>query len=120
MKRVIGLGYTIIFSWLLANSAIAQQSVPGNTVQAGERLAIDDCAACHMVSSRQPRPPIMQPPAPSFRAIANRPNTTAKSLRAFILTTHTTLQTPPNMPSTLLSDNEATAAVAYILSLKSQ
>ena len=55
---------------------------------------------------------------PSFAAIANRSATTAQSLRKFLLTTHATLKTPSNMPNPQLTDDQATAVVSYILSLK--
>jgi hypothetical protein len=71
-----------------------------------------------VVSPTEAAEPKLQPPAPSFVAIANRPGTTETSLHTFLLTTHETLKTPPNMPSMLLSDDEATAVTSYILSLK--
>jgi mono/diheme cytochrome c family protein len=110
----------IALACLLGTEARAQDSAASADLRDGRSLALNVCAACHVVSSEQPRPPVLQPPAPSFREIAARPGVTAKSLGTFLLTTHKTLKTPPNMPSMLLSDDEATSVVTYILSLKKQ
>jgi mono/diheme cytochrome c family protein len=120
MRRFTRLAFLIAFAGLLASPARAQTSAGGGDVQAGQRLAADVCSNCHMVSLAQAAQPKLRPPAPSFIAIANRPGVTAASLRAFLLTTHKTMRTPPNMPSMLLSDDEAASAAAYILSLRTQ
>jgi mono/diheme cytochrome c family protein len=105
----------------LSLGILPEADPPASTsVQAGKTLALNVCSACHVVSPAEAAQPKLQPPAPSFPDIANRPGTTAESLRAFLLTTHATLKTPPNMPGMLLSDDEATAAANYILSLKTQ
>ena len=88
--------------------------------QAGRQLALGVCASCHVVSADQAAPPKMKPPAPSFRQIAIRPGVTVKSIRHFLLTTHKTLRTPPEMPSLLLTDEEASAAAEYIVSLRNR
>ena len=51
--------------------------------------------------------------------IANRRDTTAASLRSFLLTTHATLAEPANMPNPQLTDDQVTQLVSYILSLRS-
>jgi hypothetical protein len=50
--------------------------------------------------------------APTFRAIATRPSTTAASLDRYLSVEHTL------MPDFLLSPQERNALVAYILSLR--
>jgi mono/diheme cytochrome c family protein len=120
MKSFGRFGFLIALACLLAAEARAQDSAASPDLRDGRTLALSVCAKCHVVSSDQPEPPVLQPPAPGFREIANRRGTTAKSLRAFLLTTHKTLRTPPNMPSMLLSDDEATSVATYILSLKKQ
>ena len=85
----------------------------------GEHLARVVCSACHVVASDQEFPPLLIHPAPSFSDIANRPDTTQKSLRHFIMTTHwdeTTI--PMTMPNPLLPPEDVTAVTRYILSLR--
>ena len=71
-----------------------------------------------MVAFDQAEPPVLQPKAPSFVSIANDPRLTAQSLRKFVTNVHANGPTPPNMPTMLLSDDEATVVIAYIESLK--
>jgi mono/diheme cytochrome c family protein len=110
----------IALAWMLGTETNAQQPAAGADVESGRLLALTACTECHVVSSDQPEPPVLRPAAPSFREIANRRGATAKSLRAFLLTTHKTLETPPNMPRMWLYEDDVTSVVAYILSLKKQ
>ena len=110
----------IAAAWLLGTGAGAQAPSAKSDREVGQNLASGVCAACHVVSPTMAAAPKLQPPAPSFMTIANRPGVTAKSLRKFLLTTHASLKTPPNMPSMLLSDDEASALAEYILSLKTR
>jgi mono/diheme cytochrome c family protein len=88
---------------LLAFPATAQDP------SAGGRLAVRWCMACHVVESNQST---ATDNAPSFRAIAARPDTTARSLDRYLSTGHTL------MPDFWLSSQERDALVAYILSLR--
>jgi len=100
----------------------AQAAAPnanGALVARGEHLALTICANCHVVADDQPEPPILKQPTPSFREIANRPGTSAKSLKRFIATTHWDMKTTINaMPNLHLSGEQAAAVTAYILSLR--
>lgn len=116
MKHVVRFGAVISLAWSLGTGASAQGAGP----EAGQRLAFTVCAACHVISPAEAAQPKMQPPAPRFDAIANAPGVTEGSIRAFLLTTHQSLKAPPDMPSMLLSEDEATAVARYILSLKTQ
>jgi mono/diheme cytochrome c family protein len=75
----------------------------------GRKLAVRWCMACHVVEPEQSR---ATDNAPSFRAIAGRPGTTAGSLDRYLSTGHTL------MPDFLLSSQERDALVTYILSLR--
>ena len=86
---------------LLAFPAAAQDR------SVGGRLAVRWCMACHVV---EPNQSMAADNAPSFRAIAARPGTTAGSLDRYLSTGHTL------MPDFLLSSQERAALVAYILS----
>lgn len=89
------------------------------TVARGEHLARFVCSACHNVAADQGIPPTLHPPAPSFVEIANRPGTTAKSIRHFVLHTHWDMKTVPvTMPDPMLRQEDASAVAAYIMSLR--
>lgn len=75
----------------------------------GGRLAVRWCMACHVV---EPNPPRATDAAPSFAAIAARPDTTAASLDRYLSKGHTL------MPDFSLSVAERNALIAYILSLR--
>jgi mono/diheme cytochrome c family protein len=88
---------------LLASPAAAQD------LSVGRSMATRWCMACHVVEPGQSR---ATDNAPSFRAIAVRPDTTAASLDRYISKGHTL------MPDFLLNQQERDALVAYILSLR--
>ena len=88
---------------LLALPAAAQDSSVGHS------LAVRWCTACHVV---EPNQSTATDNAPTFRAIAARPGTTAASLDRYLSVGHTL------MPDFLLSSEERNALVAYILSLR--
>ncbi len=93
---------------LSATPALAQTSY--GDPEAGQKLALRDCAACHVVAGRQAGP--VPTGVPPFAAIAHMPSTTALSLRAFLQTPH------PPMPDLALSRGEIEDIVSYILSLR--
>jgi mono/diheme cytochrome c family protein len=93
---------------LAAPPAFAQTSY--GDPQAGLKVALRDCAACHIVAGRQAGPaPVGVPP---FATIARMPSTTALSLRAYLQTPH------PPMPDLALTRTEMEDVVSYILSLR--
>ena len=93
----------LVLAWLLLPLPATAQD-PG----VGGKLAIRWCMACHVV---EPNPRTASDSAPSFQAIAARPETTAASLDRYLSTGHTL------MPDFSLSSPERNALVAYILSL---
>jgi mono/diheme cytochrome c family protein len=97
--------------------AAAQQP---NDVADGRELALQVCTFCHVVTTNQQFPPILQPPAPTFRSIAGRQNTTAASLSTFLHLPHKDLPMPAEMPNLQLSDEQIGKLVSYILSLRGQ
>jgi len=88
------------------------------TVSRGRHFALLVCAACHVVATDQEAPPILSTPGPSFDAIANRPETTVASLRAFLTTTHAKITIPTGMPNPQLVDYQIDEVISYILSLR--
>ena len=109
---------TAAFAFLLsvlADSAFGQDT----SVDDGRKFALAVCSACHVVASDQEFPPQLNQHAPDFQEIADRPNTTAISLRRFIGMTHWDLQTVPmTMPDFALTDKQKDDAIRYILSLR--
>jgi mono/diheme cytochrome c family protein len=90
-------------------------------VRAGYRIAQDICSACHVVHPAQVRRPVLVQPGPSFEDIANRPGTTAQSLRQAISAADWDLQARPvTMPRQGLSERSTAQVAAYIMSLRQQ
>lgn len=119
MIRYARIVVVAVLAGLCALEAGAEQASPGGKSE-GQHLAFKFCAACHIVSPSQPDLPILRPPAPSFRAIAKRPGTTAQSVREFLLTTHKSLDTLSNMPNPELTQDQAASVADYLVSLKMQ
>ncbi|WP_183662759.1 c-type cytochrome [Phyllobacterium trifolii] len=78
--------------------------------QRGSVFAQQVCAGCHAVERGQPSSP--NPQAPTFDAIAKTPGTTEMALYAFLRTSHHT------MPNLILTKDDISNVVAYLLSLK--
>jgi mono/diheme cytochrome c family protein len=99
--------------------ASAADRVPDPALVRGEHIARYECSACHVVAKDQEFPVLLNKPAPPFSEIANRPGTSAGTLRNFITMTHWDAQTiPMTMPSTNLPKQDVAAVVRYILSLQ--
>ena len=93
---------------------IRQRAASGVTLlpenaSAGRRLAEAWCKDCHAIEAATAR---TSRAAPDFTAIANRPSTTALSLKVFLQTSH------PSMPNFIIAPNQTDDLVNYILSLK--
>jgi mono/diheme cytochrome c family protein len=71
-------------------------------IAAGRRIADQWFSTCHKSGGL----------APTFSEVANLPSTTAPSLKVFLQTSH------EKTPNFQLTQSEANAVVAYILSLK--
>jgi len=109
--------------WLVAlavaaGSAHAQDVGLANDVQQGHRLAVAVCSLCHDAAPDQEIEPILRPPAPSFRSIAQRDNVNADSLRLFLTRTHKDIGTATGMPNPQLMDFQIREVIAYLLSLR--
>jgi mono/diheme cytochrome c family protein len=76
----------------------------------GRLLARQVCAECHAVGTRTLRSP--NPYAPSFVAIASTPGMTEAALNFILHNYHR------RMPNFIFTDEQANAAITYILSLK--
>ncbi len=115
MRRLV---ITAVLCSLVGAPSVARAAEGGNA-KTGHDLALRLCTPCHIVSADQEFTPIFAGP-PDFHSIANRPDTTAKSLRKFLATTHTTLSNPKNMPNPQLTDDQARDIARFIISLRDQ
>jgi len=113
--RVAIFGATLI---LMCTGTSSWADAPKGEQQ-GEKIAQQICSACHVVAKDQEFSPILDPPAPSFQEIANRPGTNAATIRRFVATTHWDTKTlPMRMPSPMLLDQQIDAVTKYLLSLR--
>jgi mono/diheme cytochrome c family protein len=85
--------------------------------QSGRQVALTSCTGCHVVAPDQPFRPIYPEKLPDFKTIANKPNTSAASLRHF-LDTLPAVPKRSKMGNPLLSGEDLRDVVAYILSLR--
>jgi mono/diheme cytochrome c family protein len=121
MKRSLLFGVMLVVSCLVGTKAGAQDknSVSNIGPEAGRTVARAVYSVCHSVPD-PPWRPLMNPPAPGFRVIANRSDATKASLLAFLRSTHKTMKTYNNMPALNITDDQADAVASYIMSLRKQ
>src|SRR5579863_460782 len=86
----------------------------------GRAVALRVCAVCHVVADDQAVAPTLNPPAPRFAEIAARPNVTVAFLRDFLTRPHGAARTSTAMPGFLMPSSQTDAAIAYLMSLKSE
>jgi mono/diheme cytochrome c family protein len=110
----VGICLLPMSGYLWAQDTLQQ----GAQVQRGREIADKICWACHVTGPDQEYSPILRNPGPDFRAIAERRDTTASSLTAFLHTAHRTEDKPYTMPNPGLSDEMIDAVASYIMSLK--
>lgn len=112
----------VFLGGLLAVGAAAAHAdpQPDTGLARGEHIARSVCSACHYVADNQEFPPLMNPPAPSFKEIANRSGTTLSGVRHFVTTTHwdPPYSLPLKMPDLMLMPGEADDVARYLLSLR--
>ncbi len=118
MHRPVLLAVLWVLVCALDMSVRAAEPASADDISRGRALSLRLCTPCHVVSSDQEMPPILRPPASSFRFIANKPTTTAESLRRFLTGTHRTLGRPSGMPNPELTEDQVRQATAFLMSLK--
>jgi len=114
----IRLAFALPVIVLVANTVWAQvvSNVPDD-VQKGHHLAVLVCSNCHVAGPDQLIDPVLRPPAPSFKSIAQRTTTSADTIRTFLTTTHRDMSNPGGMPNPELTDFQLRHVTAYLLSL---
>jgi len=94
-------------------------AAPDPLVERGKQFARIACSQCHIVGPEQDLSPALDVSAPAFEAIANRHDTSERSLQLFISKTHWDGQTMPmTMPAPGLTKQETLAVARYIMSLR--
>ena len=83
--------------------------LPSEGIAAGHRLAEAWCRDCHAIEGNATG---TRGGPPAFVAIANRPSTTALSLKVFFKTSHR------RMPNLIITPEQADDLSSYILSLR--
>lgn len=106
------------FTAAFGMSLRAEEPSAADDIRAGRALSLKLCTSCHVVSSDQEMAPILRPPAANFHAIANKPGTTAESLRRFLSETHSSISTPKSMPNPELTEDQARQEAAFLMSLR--
>jgi mono/diheme cytochrome c family protein len=101
------LSITVIVAAVAVPQARAQEF---GDLQQGRALAQQVCAECHAVGVLEASSP--NPRAPRFEAVAATPGMTAVALNAFLHTSHAA------MPNLVLTADQTSGIIAYILSLK--
>jgi mono/diheme cytochrome c family protein len=107
MAKSERLVYIGIMACLLNVALSLAASAQSSDVGRGQFIAAEKCAGCHAVGDKG-----QGTVAPSFRAIAARPNLTSERLKDLIMTPR------HPMPATPLGSSEIDALVAYIRSLR--
>jgi cytochrome c1 len=105
-------------SALSAASARAEDQPATDDVSAGRALSLRLCTPCHVVLPDQETAPILDPPAPSFRSIANQRDLTPDKLNRFLAETHSSMRNLRSMPNPQLNADQIRQAVAFLTSLK--
>jgi mono/diheme cytochrome c family protein len=114
---VVALGLAVQLTFPMPASARPQAA--RRDVAAGREIAMDVCSACHIVAEHQEFPPTLEQHLLSFQEIADKPASTPKTLRHFIMTTHWDEKTVPiTMPRMSLTDEQADQVTSYIFSLR--
>lgn len=108
-RRAGGAGRCLGVLAMVAAFAGAAAAADTVATEPGRRLAERWCDECHV-----PGAPVKGQAgvAPSFRAVANDPATTERSVRVFLRSPH------PTMPNVSLTREQIDDLVTYILGLK--
>ncbi len=106
---------TMVLAGAATHAAAADDA---DEVANGHQLALEICSACHIAAPDQKTTPILNPPAPSLEALANKPGATAASVQKFLLTIHLSLANGKDMPNPELTEDQARDLALYVMSLR--
>jgi mono/diheme cytochrome c family protein len=114
-KELVAAAALSLPTGVFGASAVAQTAAHRGTVEAGRRLALQTCDSCHIVATDHQIPPAAILSGPSFYDVANKADTTAQSLAAFLAVPHPYGRT---RRISGLKPAQIDDLVSYILSLK--
>ena len=105
---IAGVGALAVLLFIRLHNA-SGAPLPSEGISAGHRLAEAWCKDCHAIEANTAG---ARGEPPDFAAIANRPSTTALSLKVFFKTSHR------RMPNLVIAPEQADDLANYILSLR--
>lgn len=120
MNRIVMAAALFALAGIVGAAAHGEEPISADDIRAGRALSLRLCTPCHVVSPDQEMAPILRPPAPNFRTIANRPGTTGDSLRQFLRETHRSISNPRSMPNPVLTEDQVRQAAAFLMSLRNR
>lgn len=108
---------TIVMLAGIVLAASFAQAEEAEAVRAGRELVQKKCLSCHALS-RSSSQSQTRPGAPSFEEIAAGPKKTREALRAFLLSTNSSVSHPGGMPALKLTEDQIDLIYAYLSSLQ--
>jgi len=106
-----GLAIGALMHGLLSAVPTAEAAGLGD-IDAGLKFAMESCAECHNITSRNPMSTASG--APTFYDIANTSGISRTTLSFWMLSSH------PKMPGLMIEQQDLDNVIMYILSLKDQ
>ena len=97
-----------VYALLASGAPVLAQEL--GSVDAGFGLAQEVCAECHAIDSEELISPNID--APAFYDVANKRGLTIMAISVWFRTPH------PTMPNFVITEDESSDLIAYILSLK--
>ena len=114
MPSPVPIALVAMLALVTVSPVEAQETTMPGDPQRGHDLALEACESCHVVASDQDVKPLVPNYGPSFFGVANRPETTAQSLSAFLAHQHRL----SNMPAPNRTPAQIADLTSYILSLR--
>ena len=103
---------------LIALSIAGAPAAAKDDASVGKGYARANCTYCHVISDDQEFTPPLQPHGPKFTAIAAKAKNTPARLTTFLMMTHHDFRNAKGMPNPLLTNDQISDVVAYIVSLR--
>lgn len=101
----------LLLALTVSVAAHSQLALPPGDVRHGREFALQTCSVCHVVAPEQLSPRRVAR-APSFSAIANSEGMNGMKLQAILSSPHAV------MPNLILTPEEASDVITYIMSLR--
>ena len=109
LRVIFGVGVVLAALFFIRLHNASGATSAEDSVSAGHQLAAAWCKNCHAIEAASSGAGVG---SRDFNAIANRPATTALSIKVFLQTSHR------RMPNIIIAPEQADALADYIISLK--